>query len=288
MFDYFDFTLLNSSEFKEDSVREELITPLLHSLGYKAHGDFKIIRSKNLLHPFVRIGSKKNKVHIVPDYVLKVKNNFALVLDAKNPNENIINGTHVEQVYSYAIHPEIRSKLYALCNGRELTVFHINQNQPVTRFKLCEIAQKREEFENLLSPYTILNYKPKPQNLYPDYGLHLLELGYTNPNLSHYFYNVPIDNITRISDEPVFSISNNFAPDGVEFAISFDFNLEMFTSLINLAPIDQQSGIIDALQKYPYKIDILPPFTVNIEAKIGALTQTEFEKIIPLVVTNFF
>ena len=33
LFKNFDFNLLDSANFKEDSVREELITPLLHALG---------------------------------------------------------------------------------------------------------------------------------------------------------------------------------------------------------------------------------------------------------------
>ena len=49
----FNFALLNSSEFKEDSVREEIISPLLKQLGYSASGPNQIIRSRNLLHPFV-------------------------------------------------------------------------------------------------------------------------------------------------------------------------------------------------------------------------------------------
>ena len=69
LFRDFDFKLLDSLDFKEDSVREELITPLLHALGYQAHGEFQIIRSKSLLHPFVMIGSKNHKVNIVPDYL---------------------------------------------------------------------------------------------------------------------------------------------------------------------------------------------------------------------------
>ncbi len=95
LFNDFDFKLLNSPNFKEDSVREELITPLLHALEYKARGDFQILRSKSLLHPFVMFGSKKRNVYIVPDYLLRIKNKFAWVLDAKHPDENIINGVNV-------------------------------------------------------------------------------------------------------------------------------------------------------------------------------------------------
>ena len=32
----FDFQLMESSEFKEDSVREEIVQPILNELGYSA------------------------------------------------------------------------------------------------------------------------------------------------------------------------------------------------------------------------------------------------------------
>ncbi len=42
----FDFNLVDSPGFKEDSVREEIIHPLLKALGYAASGPNQIIRSK--------------------------------------------------------------------------------------------------------------------------------------------------------------------------------------------------------------------------------------------------
>ncbi|MGI8641002.1 MAG: hypothetical protein ACR2MG_13795 [Pyrinomonadaceae bacterium] len=41
LFQSFDFTLLDSPDFKEDSVREELILPMLKTLGYSATGENK-------------------------------------------------------------------------------------------------------------------------------------------------------------------------------------------------------------------------------------------------------
>ena len=64
MFEEFDFSILDNPNFKEDSVREELITPLLNKLGYSVKGKNLIIRSKGLLHPYVYIGSKLHKVNI--------------------------------------------------------------------------------------------------------------------------------------------------------------------------------------------------------------------------------
>jgi len=54
--------VLDNPNFKEDSVREELITPLLKKLGYSVKGKNLIIRSKGLLHPYVYIGSKLHDV----------------------------------------------------------------------------------------------------------------------------------------------------------------------------------------------------------------------------------
>lgn len=66
----FDFSLLDSPDFKEDSVREELILPLLKNLKYSITGRNRIIRSKSLEHPFVKTGSRKRNIHSVPDYLL--------------------------------------------------------------------------------------------------------------------------------------------------------------------------------------------------------------------------
>jgi hypothetical protein len=279
--------LLDSSDFKEDSVREELITPLLHSLGYKAHGDFQILRSKALLHPFVMIGSKKHKVNIVPDYLLRIKNRYGWILDAKNPNQNIVSGANVEQAYSYAIHPEIRVMLYALCYGHELTVFHISQIQPVLQLNLKEIEKRKHELNKLLSPYTVFNYRPRPQNLYSDYGLHLFKLGYTNLEVIHFLYKFPIDHITRL-DAQNFSIMSNLMLDNVEFATSIDFDFERLDSLLSLAPKYQQPLIWNGLNHYPFQVDVSPPFTINIGTRLGSLIQTQFEEIIPLIATEFF
>ena len=149
-FNTFDFKRLDSPDFKEDSVREELILPLIQKLGYQGN---QIVRSKNLKHPFLKIGSKKRAVNLVPDYLFKVDSNFAWVLDAKAPNEDIKSGDNVEQIYSYAIHPEIRTKFFALCNGREFILFRQDSDEPekaALYFDLRDIARYWDELERLL------------------------------------------------------------------------------------------------------------------------------------------
>jgi hypothetical protein len=75
LFGQLDFKKISSNpDFKEDSVREVIILPILKQLGYAQQN---IIRSKTLEHPFIKIGSKKRQINLIPDYALKVENNFA-------------------------------------------------------------------------------------------------------------------------------------------------------------------------------------------------------------------
>src|SRR5580658_10294925 len=119
----FNFHLLDDPEFKEDSVREEIIVPILKALGYGPERPNKIVRSKKLLHPFVSIGSVTQPIYITPDYILEVNGRFAWTFEAKAPGERLLNTKHIEQAYSYAMHSEIRVPCYALCNGREFVLY---------------------------------------------------------------------------------------------------------------------------------------------------------------------
>lgn len=145
----FDLNYLNSPEFKEDSVREVLILPLLQALGYEQS---QIVRSKALKHPFLKVGSKKHPVTLVPDYLLKVEESYAWVLDAKAPKEEIKTGDHVAQIYSYSIHPEISAKFFALCNGRAFSLFRHDHQEPILYFELTDIADYWESLTHYLSP----------------------------------------------------------------------------------------------------------------------------------------
>ena len=121
--------ILYDDSFKEDSVREVIVLPILKELGYTEEN---IVRSKKLEHPFLKIGSKKRPITLYPDYSIKVENNFAWVLDAKAPNEKIKDSENVEQVYSYASHPEIRSTIL-LC-VMVLNFHFIDESLLINRF----------------------------------------------------------------------------------------------------------------------------------------------------------
>lgn len=151
--DLFDLdfeAIKNDENFKEDSVREVIILPLLHKLGYT---DENIVRSKTLQHPFMKTGSNKNiAIKLVPDYVVRINDDFVLVLDAKSPKQKILNNDNVEQAYSYAIHPEIRSRYFALCNGIEFSLFQTsNPTKPLLFFEMHNIKAYWAELAHYLT-----------------------------------------------------------------------------------------------------------------------------------------
>lgn len=63
-----------------------------------------------------------------------------------------LSGEHIEQVYSYAIHPDINVQIFALCNGREFVAFDRDRKEPLLYFPLSEFDKHWEVMENLLSP----------------------------------------------------------------------------------------------------------------------------------------
>ncbi|MDE2775015.1 MAG: type I restriction enzyme HsdR N-terminal domain-containing protein [Chloroflexota bacterium] len=150
--DNFDFNLLSDTDFKEDSVREVIIHPILRELGYSESGLNRIVRSRSLSHPFVKTGSGEREIRIVPDYLLLSANKPAWILDAKSPGQTITSGGNVEQTYFYAMHPEIRSHYFALCNGREFAVFERDRSDMALYFHVSEINHYWNRLYELLSP----------------------------------------------------------------------------------------------------------------------------------------
>ncbi|GMO35909.1 MAG: hypothetical protein Ta2B_16050 [Termitinemataceae bacterium] len=151
LFGNLDFeTIPANKDFKEADVRAVIIDPILKELGFTHEN---ILREKTLQSPFLKTGSTKRKLTLIPDYVLKVEDGCAWVLDAKAPTQKIINDDNVEQVYCYAAHPEIRSNYFALCNGIEFSLFRTTETEkPVLAFCINEIDQYWQVLQNTLSP----------------------------------------------------------------------------------------------------------------------------------------
>ena len=163
-----DLRDLASPDFKEDSVREEIVKPLLTRLGYSASGRYRIQRSKKLQHPFVKIGSGRRKINIYPDYLLTVDGKSAWILDAKAPGEEIKSGDNRDQAYFYAIHPDIRVRYYCLCNGVEFILFGIDSAEPLLCFHVSEWEGWWPKLMTVLAPDQFEATPTKPTSLFSE------------------------------------------------------------------------------------------------------------------------
>lgn len=293
LFSEFDFNLLDSTEFKEDSVREEIISPILKKLGYSSSSNNKIIRSKNLKHPFCYFGTKKENVIIIPDYTLEINGENRWILDAKRPTENIISGKNVAQAYSYAMNQEIQSDIFSLCNGKEISIFRTKDYKLLLHFHIKDLKENWNKLEKILGPEYIK--KPFLKNYKLDLGLFVMRTG-----TEHCFFEpmlFPFQAVNAIAklNENEYSMSGIFkfnqkGYEHLEFMGTFDFTKKQYHELLAILPKELNKTISDNLSSQPFKyIDAnAPKFNFNIFAILDQEIQTnEDESYLPLIVSHF-
>jgi hypothetical protein len=283
MFSNFDFNALNDPDFKEDSVREELVLPIVKALGYSVSGDSKLIRSKSLTNPLVAIGSKQRKVSIVPDYLFLSNNKPLWVLEAKSPTENILKSKHVEQAYSYAIHPEVRAEMYALCNGTEFVLYGTRKPEPILHFKLEDINTHWEKLYRILNSEAQGN--PQLVDYHPDYGIHMKRIGtvdfrFIGPLVRSNF-------IAKVEDGKY--TTNTVIPGDVKRAMTLDFNEEQLHQLMSCQPKELAKYTINALKRQPYYVYIEPSeYSFGVVADLSNQVHRNAEELyIPFDVVEF-
>ena len=177
----FDFTLLDNDDFKEYSVREFIIAPILADLGFVIKNDknpqkLELVLSKTLKTQ-IQIGSNKSiDTDLTPDYLLCVDSKAHCILDAKAPKIDISKGSKAQkQALSYML--AFECERYALCNGHKFVIFNAQgvvievdlSNELDSKFKELQqilTKQKAEESSKILSKkpdeWYLVREIPKP------------------------------------------------------------------------------------------------------------------------------
>lgn len=283
----FDFTVLNEQTFGEDSVREEIITPILKALGYSASGTNKIVRSPKLQHPFVSIGSARHKVSLIPDYLMKVNQRNAWILEAKAPNESIIKTAHVEQAYGYAVHSEILAKHFVLCNGKEFALYSIGEQKLLQlHFSIYELPIYWSSIKRILSPETIFTHTNKFSK---DLGLHLERLDIFSQFETIIFPKVFVPFIAQLNSDLFTFVCNTFA-GGEEYCASFDFNLSTAKQLAGKIDINAYDILLQPYINGVQKRVIFNEQNIflNVETILGKkLEENSKELFRPIVIKRF-
>ena len=284
MFEHFDPRLFSDPNFKEDSVREVIIAPILSRLGYHLTGDQTVVRSKSLVQPFIYVGTRRHPVTIIPDYTLYFQGRPVLVLDAKSPSENTTSPANVQQAYSYAIHPEVRLDHFALCNGRRLTIYTVESITPLLDIPYEEFESRWEDIEKHLKPKYLL--EPLLRKLAPDFGSAVSRLGLST-NAELVMLQVRLGMFARVSqDLYTATVDTDFA--GKDHCASFDFKQEHLPLLVSGLPVELRERFLDALSRAPFHASADLCIEVDLRTHLGEPITAEVETFVPLVIDEVY
>lgn len=263
-------SLLDDPEFKEDSVREIIITPLLTRLGYSPSGPERIVRSKSLKHPFIYAGTRKCPITIIPDYTLLNDTTALLVLDAKRPTEDILSKENVQQAYSYAIHPEIKCQHFALCNGKSLAVFDVDNSKPLLVVSFEDYESKWAEIERYLGPRFLK--QPILRKFAPDLGLVLKRMGFTE-SMKITMLGAQLNLFAKVNDELMTATSNCQFADR-QHCQSFDFHPAFLPEILAGLPSPLAAQFRDALSRSPFLAAAELAIELDIRTRLGQEIDT--------------
>lgn len=280
MFTGINEDILRDPDFKEDSVRETVVAPILSKLGYLPSGKYKVIRSKTLKHPFIRVGTRNHPVTTIPDYTLFHEDKPIFVLDAKGPTEDVLHGNHIQQAYSYAIHPEIKCQEFGLCNGRQLVIFSVNQSDPILLLEFNEFESRWSDIEKHLSPRYLLN--PALRKFSPDFGYKLSRLG-VGRDTDLVMLGVRLNLFAKIDDSLVTATANTDFGD-TPHCVSYDFPHSMMGKVVEGLPDPLGKMFCDSLNRAPFQAAAGLVIELDITARLGAETKVKDETFIPLLI----
>jgi hypothetical protein len=273
-------TTFNDPEFKEDSVRELVIAPILVRLGYLPSGSVRVTRSKSLKHPFIRVGTRNHPVTTIPDYTFYVNDKPRFVLDAKSPIEDVLAEDHLQQAYSYAVHPEIRCSEFGLCNGRELAIFDTTKTEPLLHLRFEEFEPRWLEIEKHLAAKYLA--EPFLRRFKPDFGSALKRMG-IGQDTELVMLETRLNLFGRVDDQLMTASANCDFGSG-EHCVSFDFPIAMLESIVSGLPHPLGARFCEALSRAPYQAAAGLVIELDLSAKLGDEMQGQSETFIPLVI----
>lgn len=274
------YDAIKSPDFKEDSVREEIITPILKKLGYRVEGDAQIQRSKPLTHPFIYAGTTKHAVKTIPDYTLYLSGKPILVLDAKAPTEDVLARNHIQQAYSYAIHPEVRCQHFALCNGLRIVLFSQESDTPILDIGFNEFESRWNEIEKHFKPQNLKD--PILRTYAPDAGVMYERLGLTAA--AHWIGARP-GYFSKIDDQEI-TLSSNVLIAEIQHCISLDIHVSLMPKILACLSETLQRRFMAALSRHPFQVDSNHLIELDLITVPGEKVVNEQETFIPFRVLD--
>lgn len=124
-----------------------------------------------------------------------------------------------------------------------------------------------------------------PMSIKPDLGLRLIDEGIRDDVLQVY-YDVPFDRIDFLAPE-TYSTMLEIEREGTVFAVSFDFDDDIFAQLLARIPSNKRQDFGKSLDgnRFPFSVN-LPEVVVAriVECQIGELQTGAHDSFVPLVI----
>ena len=145
----------------ESDVEQFFIIRLLKELGFK---DSNILTKFTIPKYFIGKGAEKKEHR--PDYALKIGKTWIMIVEAKNPKEDIEKYIHEAQDYATIINRgyvgEDPLKYCLVTNGLKTKLVLFNQNKPLAALSFSDFQKDVEKFKKL---YDIISYNNIKNNI---------------------------------------------------------------------------------------------------------------------------
>lgn len=154
-----EFTQINIEGMNETDVREAIVRPFIHALGY-AYGTPNHIRTELPLRYDKAFLGRKNAskdpaLRGRADYICEVISHGRWVIEVKAPDQDLTLDD-AQQAHTYAAHPEVAAFYYLLTNGREFRLYRMSRpDEPELSWKLTETNDRFPVIRNILGPAAI-------------------------------------------------------------------------------------------------------------------------------------
>ncbi|AIL98110.1 type I restriction enzyme HsdR N-terminal domain-containing protein [Sinorhizobium meliloti] len=162
----------NYDAMNETDVREVIVRPLLHEIGYRFGTDATIRTEVILKYDKAFLGRKKPTSDVPlaslkgrADYICEVVSVGRWVVEVKAPNVEL-SPEDAQQAHTYAAHPEIAGLFYLITNGREFALYRTSYpDAPLIRWSYHETQTHLPALKNVLAPHAIRREYARPIDL---------------------------------------------------------------------------------------------------------------------------
>jgi len=143
-------------EMNESDVREHILRPLLHDLGWKLGTSANIRTEIKLTYGKAFLGRKDSKrdPDLVgrADYVCDLIGVARWVIEAKSPSQHLVRDD-VEQAHTYASHPQVNATYFLLSNGRRFELYQTSYiDSPILAFDYADLEIRRNDLLEVVGP----------------------------------------------------------------------------------------------------------------------------------------